>query len=82
MRGYDEMIKKDEVNNLKMKAMKDLKMRAMKDLEMILDKYNVKDVLKLNIEDLNEYDRELFEVASKVMILCYNYESLNRRGSQ
>ena len=74
MRGYDEMIKKDEVNNLKM--------RAMKDLEMILDKYNVKDVLKLNIEDLNEYDRELFEVASKVMILCYNYESLNRRRSQ
>lgn len=74
MRGYDEMIKKDEVNNLKMKAMKDL--------EMILDKYNVKDVLKLNIEGLNEYDRELFEVASKVMILCYNYESLNRRRSQ
>lgn len=29
MRGYNEMIKKDEVNNLKMKAMKDL--------EMILD---------------------------------------------
>ena len=74
MRGYNEMIKKDEVNNLKMKAMKDL--------EMILDKYNVKDVLKLNIEGLNEYDRELFEVASKVMILCYNYESLNRRRSQ
>lgn len=74
MRGYDEMIKKDEVNNLKMKAMKDL--------EMILDKYNVKDVLKLNIEGLNEYDRELFEVASKVMILCYNYESLNGRRSQ
>ena len=74
MRGYDEMIKKDEVNNLKMKAMKDL--------EMILDKYNVKDVFKLNIEGLNEYDRELFEVASKVMILCYNYESLNRRRSQ
>ena len=74
MRGYDEMIKKDEVNNLKMKAMKDL--------EMILDKYNVKDVFKLNIEGLNEYDRELFEVASKVMILCYNYESLNRGRSQ
>lgn len=74
MRGYDEMIKKDEVNNLKMKAMKDL--------EMILDKYNVKDVLKLNIEGLNEYDRELFEVASKAMTLCYNYESLNRRRSQ
>ena len=74
MKGCGEMIKKDEINNLKM--------RAIKDMEMILDKYHVKDFLELNIEGLNEYDRELFEVASKVMILCYNYESSNRRGSQ
>ena len=74
MKGCGEMIKKDEINNLKM--------RAIKDMEMILDKYHVKNFLELNIEGLNEYDRELFEVASKVMILCYNYESLNRRGSQ
>ena len=74
MKGCGEMIKKDEINNLKM--------RAIKDMEMILDKYHVKDFLELNIEGLNEYDRELFEVASKVMILCYNYESSNMRGSQ
>lgn len=74
MKRCGEMIKKDEINNLKT--------RAIKDMEMILDKYHVKDFLELNIEGLNEYDRGLFEVASKVMILCYNYESSNRRGSQ
>lgn len=66
------MIKDNELNNLKIKAKNDL--------EMIMSKYSVKDVSELNIYDLNEYDKGLFEVASKVLILCYHHEYIKKLG--
>lgn len=60
------MIDKYELNNLKAKAVEDI--------EMIMKKYDVKHISELSLDDLNEYDNELFEVASKVLLSCYHYE--------
>lgn len=63
------MIKEDDVKNLKV--------RCLNDINSILEKYNLEYVRDLNIENLSEYDKGLFEVASRVLVMCHAYQNLN-----